>query len=142
MRCFLLAVLLVIAGAGRGQSTDADSLRSLNAAFIHGYITRDTASLNRIFADDFVLINPSGLRRNRREVLDGFVHSPHFTACEVDTAEIRIYGNMGLVHARAAFTTDDGNKKTTGKTDYLDLYEKRRGRWVAVYAHVTYLGDH
>lgn len=123
-----------------GQSADADSLKALNSLFIHGSITRDTAKLKRIFAPDFVLINPSGQRRSRRDVLLGFVTGPHFLSCEVDTVEIRLYGTIGLVLARAVFTTEDGGKRTTGKTDYLDVYEKRKGRWVAIAAHVSYLG--
>jgi ketosteroid isomerase-like protein len=142
MRALLLAPLLLIAIAARCQSNDAESLKALNAAFIHGYMTRDTASLSPIFADDFILINPSGQRRTRQEVLNGFISSPHFLSCDVDTVEIRLYGTIGLVLARAVFTTDENGKKTTGKTNYLDVYEKRKDRWVAVAAHVTYLGDH
>ncbi|HTR27951.1 MAG TPA: nuclear transport factor 2 family protein [Puia sp.] len=125
---------------GAQQSADVDSLKALNALFIHGSITRDTARLKRIFAPDFILINPSGVRRSGSDVLNGFVTGPHVLSSEVDTVEIRIYGTTGLVHARAAFTFEDGGKQTSGKTDYLDVYEKRRGRWVAIAAHVTYLG--
>lgn len=60
----------------------------------------------------------------------------------VDTAEVYVLGNLGYIHARAAFTMADASgKQTKGKTDYLDIYEKRNGRWVAVAAHVLYLGD-
>jgi uncharacterized protein (TIGR02246 family) len=140
MRYFIVAFLVLTTIASRAQSSDADALKALNAAFIHGYMTRDTAKLGPIFADDFILINPSGQRRNRQEVLNGFVTSPHFLSCEVDTIEISLHGTIGLVHARAVFTTNDNGKQTTGKTDYLDVYEKRRGRWVAIAAHVIYLG--
>jgi uncharacterized protein (TIGR02246 family) len=141
MRNLITALLLVTTIASRAQSSDADALKALNAAFIHGYMTKDTAKLSPIFADDFILINPSGKRRNKQEVLNGFVTSPHFLSCEVDTVEVRLYGTIGLVLARAVFTSEDKGKKTSGKTDYLDVYEKRKGRWVAIAAHVTYLGD-
>ncbi|HET6252456.1 MAG TPA: nuclear transport factor 2 family protein [Puia sp.] len=140
MRHLLLAALLLRVVAGYCQSGDADNLKALNAQFIHGSMTRDTANLSRIFADDFILINPSGERRTKQDVLNGFITSPPLLSCEVDTVEIRLYGSTGLVLARAVFTMDDHGKKTTGKTDYLDVYEKRKGRWVAVAAHVTYLG--
>lgn len=140
MRYLITALVLLTTITLQGQSSDADSLKALNALFIHGSMTRDTAKLSRIFADDFILINPSGQRRNKQEVLNGFITSPHFLSCEVDTVEIRLYGTIGLVLARAVFTTEDNGKQTTGKTNYLDVYEKRRGRWVAIAAHVTYLG--
>jgi ketosteroid isomerase-like protein len=144
MRYFITAIILLTTIASQAQSADAQSdiaaLKALNAAFINGYMTKDTTKLSPIFANDFILINPSGQRRNRQEVLDGFVSSPHFLSCKVDTVEIRLYGTIGLVLARAVFTSEDKGKKTTGKTDYLDVYEKRNGRWVAIAAHVTYLG--
>jgi ketosteroid isomerase-like protein len=140
MRYFIAALVLLTTITSQGQSNDADALKALNAAFIHGYMTKDTARLSPIFAGDFILINPSGQRRNKQEVLNGFITSPHFLSCEVDTVEISVHGSIGLVHARAVFTTEDNNKKTTGKTDYLDVYEKRKGQWVAIAAHVTYLG--
>ena len=140
MRYFISAFILLTTIASQGQSGDADALKTLNAAFIHGYITKDTAKLSPIFADDFILINPSGQRRNRQEVLNGFITAPHFLSCEVDTVEISLHGSIGLVHARAVFTTGDNTKKTTGMTDYLDVYEKRKDRWVAIAAHVTSLG--
>jgi ketosteroid isomerase-like protein len=140
MRCLLLAALLLAAGTGYCQSNDTDSLKALNAMFIHGLMTRDTARLSRIFADDFILINPSGGRRTKRDVLNGFITAPPFLSCEVDTVEVRLYGKIGLVLASAVFTTGNNGKRTTGKTNYLDVYEKRKGRWVAIAAHVTYLG--
>ena len=142
MRYFIVTFLVLTTIASQAQSSDSDALKALNAAFINGYMTKDTAKLSPIFANDFILINPSGQRRNRQEVLDGFVSSPHFLSCKVDTVEIRLYGTIGLVLARAVFTSEDKGKKTTGKTDYLDVYEKRNGRWVAIAAHVIYLGDH
>jgi ketosteroid isomerase-like protein len=139
MRYFITGFILLTMIVSQGQSSDADALKALNAAFIHGYMTRDTAKVSPIFADDFILINPSGQRRNRQEVLNGFISSPHFLSCDVDTVEIRLYGTIGLVLSGAVFTIDDNGKQTTGKTNYLDVYEKRKGRWVAVAAHVTSL---
>jgi ketosteroid isomerase-like protein len=139
MRYFIPALALLTTITAQGQSNDADALKALNAAFIHGYRTKDTARLSPIFAGDFILINPSGQRRNKQEVLNGFITSPHFLSCDVDTVEISLHGTIGLVHARAAFTYEEKGKKITGKTDYLDVYEKRKGRWVAIAAHVTAL---
>ena len=66
----------------------------------------------------------------------------HFLSSRVDTAEVYVNGKLGYIHARAAFTTvDDSGKQTKGTTDYLDVYEKRNGRWMAIAAHVIYLGD-
>jgi hypothetical protein len=44
--------------------------------------------------------------------------------------------------ARASFVSTNGSgKQTKGSTDYLDVYEKRKDHWMAIAAHVIYLGD-
>ena len=141
MRLLLSVHMLLMAAAVHSQSNDEKALIQLNESFIHGYMTRDTASLRSIFADDFILVNPAGQRRNKREVLNGFITAPNFLYCNVDTVQVRLFGNIGLVNARAVFATESNGKQAIGKTDYLDVYQKRQGRWVAVAAHVTALGN-
>jgi hypothetical protein len=52
-----------------------------------------------------------------------------------------MHGSIPRACARCVHDLEDNTKKITGKTDYLDVYEKRKGRWVAIAAHVTYLGN-
>jgi len=139
----LLALILFASVTVHAQSADVAAIKALNEAWIHGYMTKDTANLSHIWADDFVLINPAGKRMYKQDGLRSMA-SPaiHFVSSRVDTAEVKVVGNLGYIHARAAFTTIDASgKKTNGKTDYLDVYEKRKGRWVCIAAHVIYLGD-
>jgi hypothetical protein len=37
------------------QNKDAETLKKLNADWIASYVTKDTATMSRIFADDLVL---------------------------------------------------------------------------------------
>jgi hypothetical protein len=58
---------------------------------------------------------------------------------QVDSVEIKLLGDVGLVMARVSFMVDDHGKQVIGHTGYLDVYQRRNGRWVAVAAHVTSL---
>jgi len=140
MSRLFLPVLLALAVTASAQSADIDAIKQLNKDWIHNYVVKDSATWNRIFADDFVLVNPAGKKMTKRDIL----LSPFqpITAADVDLAEVQVHGNIGLIHAKCSFTIVADGKDTKGSTDYLDVYEKRKGRWWAIAAHVTYLGDH
>jgi hypothetical protein len=48
--------------------------------------------------------------------------------------ELRILGDVAIVHARTTYTTADG-RAAAGR--YTDVWAKRNGAWLAVAAHVT-----
>jgi uncharacterized protein (TIGR02246 family) len=139
----LLTLVIFASVTGHAQSKDADAIKALNEAWIHSYLTKDTAAVARIWADDFFLINPAGQRYTRQDGIKNMSNPAiHFLSSQVDTAEVNVVGNLGYIHARASFVSaDDAGKQTKGKTDYLDVYEKRKGRWVCIAAHVIYLGN-
>ena len=135
---FCAAVLINISVFGQDEKT----LEKLNADWIASYPTRDTATLSRIFADDLVLVSPNGTHMGKQQILAN-VASPgqQVLSSKVDKVEVRLLGNVGLVMAQASFVTVDNGKEAPGKTNYLDVYEKRGGRWVVIAAHVTYIGQ-
>lgn len=139
----LLLFALLTASLAHAQSDDIAAIKALNEAWIHGYGTKDTAAISHIWADDFVGVNPAGKRFYKQDLLRNMASpTAHFLSSKVDTAEVHVLGNLGYIMSRASFvTTDDSGKQTKGGTDYLDVYEKRKGRWVAIAAHVIYLGD-
>jgi uncharacterized protein (TIGR02246 family) len=135
-----LAATAAAQSTSAAQSADIAAIKQLNADWIHSYMTKDSATFARIFAHDFILINPAGKKFTRQDLLTGLPAQPVISS-KVDTIEVRLHGNIGLVMAKCSFVTRTDGKETTGQTDYLDVYEKRNGRWWAIVAHVTYLGE-
>jgi ketosteroid isomerase-like protein len=140
MNRLVLGFFLALGLSAQAQSDDIAAIKQLNEDWIHNYVAKDNATWQRIFADDFILINPTGRKFTKRELLD--LPAQPISTAHVDTAEVQIHGNIGLIHARCSFTINTEGKETKGRTDYLDVYEKRNGRWWAIAAHVNYLGDH
>jgi len=136
-----LTIALLIGLSVSAQSDDAAAIKSLNTAWIHSYMTKDTAIVSRIWADDIVLINPADKKITKPEMLHNMVSGPDMQSAVVDTADVRLLGNVGLIMAHVTFTFALDGKVTTGHTGYLDVYEKRNGRWVCIAAHVTSLND-
>jgi ketosteroid isomerase-like protein len=53
---------------------------------------------------------------------------------EADEVQIRILGDVAIIHARTSYRTVDGIDRH-GR--YTDVWARRHGRWLAVSAHVT-----
>lgn len=122
------------------QNKDAETLKKLNADWIASYVTRDTAKMSSIFGNDLVLINPSGKKYHKRDILKGVVNpKQQFLSTHVDSVEVRLFGNVGIINAKTSATVKSEGKTSMSKVCYMDVYEKRKGRWYAVAAHVTLL---
>ncbi|HTI57854.1 nuclear transport factor 2 family protein [Mucilaginibacter sp.] len=123
------------------QSKDAATLKQLNADWIASYVTRDTVKMGSVFGEDLVLTNPSGKTFHKQDILKGVV-SPgqQCLSSKVDTVSVRLFGNIGIINAEITVAIKANGKTDTVRTNYMDVYEKRHGRWYAVAAHVTLLG--
>lgn len=139
MRYILFLALLGFAGPAMSQTADIDAIKQLNEDWIANYVKKDKATFDRIFAEDFFLINPAGKKMTKQEILAQ--PAQPISETHVEFAEVQIHGNIGLIHAKCSFTMVADGKESKGSTDYLDVYEKRNGRWWAIAAHVTYLGN-
>jgi len=142
MKRFLLILAIVLCGLNCfAQNKDAEAIKKLNADWIASYVTRDTAKMSSIFGNDLVLINPGGKKYHKKDILKG-VMSPgqQYLSTHVDSADVRLFGTIGIINAKISATIKAEGKTTTSKVCYMDVYEKRKGRWYAVAAHVTLLG--
>src|ERR1700743_1447011 len=124
------------------QNNDAEALKKLNADWIGAYVTKDTATMSRIFADDLVLTNPSGKAMGKKEILNNLVApGTEYLSTKVDTVSVRLFGNIGIINAKITGTVKSNGNTSTFRTCYMDVYEKRKGRWYAVAAHVPLLDN-
>lgn len=128
--------------SGLAQGNDVETLKKLNADWIGSFVTKDTVTMGRIFADDLVLTNPSGKAMGKKELLNALtLPGQEYISTNVDTVNVRLFGNIGIINAKVTAILKADNGKATVKVCYMDVYEKRKGRWLAVAAHVTMLSN-
>ncbi|HEV3224345.1 MAG TPA: nuclear transport factor 2 family protein [Puia sp.] len=141
-RVFYLSIILIsFSFQSPGQNPDIETLKKLNRDFLNAIVNRDTTTLSNILADDFMLINPGGIKRNKADNLSNALTPNQKVSVDIDSIEVRLLsGEVGLVTAwtNNVITTEKDN--TTFKICYQDVYMKRRNKWVAVAAHVSLLG--
>ena len=139
-RLFTIILFVVLGQYCFAQTDDEKALIKLNHDWISSYPTRDTATMSRIFADDLVLISPNGKAFHKKDILRNLMSpAQEYFSARVDTVSVRIIGNIGLVNATATINIKADGKTSIATTCYLDVYEKRQGRWYAIASQVASL---
>lgn len=132
-------VLTVVAQTVFSQSKDIDILKNLNREWINSYPTKDKDTLDKIFAEDFVLISHKGIKMTKWDIINN-LDKQETVSVNIDSLEVKLLtDNVGVVTAYTTFVLKSDGKEMVGKNCYQDIYMKRKGRWVAVNAHVTLL---
>jgi hypothetical protein len=113
------------------SAEDLAILKQLNLDYIHSDQTNDVERFRELLAEDFIM-QTEGVSRNRAEYLEYIAKPRPFKDLAVHDVNIRILGDVALIHARSTLTTlADGVDK---EALYTDTYQKREGTWVCVAA--------
>jgi len=140
---FIAVLLIFFSNNSFSQGNDIETLKRLNRAFLDALVNKDTTELGKVLANDFLLVNPGGLKMNRGNNLANLQSSnQQVVSIGIDSIYVRLLtADVGSVLAWTNNIIIVGGKKTTLKICYQDIYAKRNNEWKAVAAHVTLLGN-
>ncbi len=117
-----------------------ETLRALNARFIHNFVTNDVASHDAILHPDFVTIQSNGTRQTRKDYLvrwaSGFDPGV-IIYWDTRDEHIAIFGAVALVSATNKHTVRRDGRDETGMTAYTDTYFLENGQWRCIQAQLT-----
>jgi ketosteroid isomerase-like protein len=120
--------------SSRPPAQDLETLRRLNSDYIRAVIRSDVNRFGELLASDFLCSRPDGTLIDRNEFLKHTAEPYPFRHLEAHDVNVRLMGDVAIVHARTTFVHPDG---TRGAGRYTDIWAKRDGRWLAVAAHFT-----
>lgn len=110
------------------------TLASLNRDYIRSVQHSDVRRFDEILADDFLCSNPDGSLVDREAFLAQTAKPVAIANLQAHDVQIRLLGDIAIIHARTTYTLPDG-REASGR--YTDVWARRDGRWLAVSAHVT-----
>jgi ketosteroid isomerase-like protein len=116
------------------NAADVETLTRLNQQYIDAVRGADAASFEQILAGDFLCTMADGSLLDRAQFIDGVAKAAKLPSLQAHDVNIRLMGDVAIIHARTTFTLDDGLARN-GR--YTDIWAKRDGRWQAVAAHVN-----
>jgi uncharacterized protein (TIGR02246 family) len=140
-RILLLVFLLTgLAMSSHAQGADATVIKQLNRQWLDAIVQEDSSSLAHVLADDFVLINPGGMRRTKADNISMHVPGQQVTSIVIDSQDFRfLTDEVGVITVWTTNYITQGAEKMVLKICYMDIYQKRKNQWKAVAGHVTLL---
>ncbi len=96
-------------------------------------VKRDMATLNRVMADDWTIIDPDGIIVTKAEFLASIKSGEDvFTSAVGDEWKVRVYVDAAVVLGRWTAKEQYKGKDVSGQYRYTDTWIKKAGRWQCV----------
>lgn len=118
------------------SAPDIEALTSLNRDYIRSVQNGDVRRFDEILAVDFRCSNPDGSLVDRNGFLAQTARPVTISGLRAHDVEIRMFGDIAIIHARTSYMMADGR---SGAGRYTDVWARQNGKWLCVSAHVTRL---
>ena len=140
----LSAVSSAIAQQQSAHTRDAASteqaVQQQDQERIRAQITADTIALRRIYADDFLGIGPTGVVRNKAEVIADFTtHALTYQSITTAEVRVRVYGNTAVQTGRSTMVGQDRGKAVPRDNRFTRVWVMTAGQWQLVANHYSLL---
>ena len=149
MRWALVMAILVLTATSialaQKQSVNRDqrssveqAIRQLDNERIQAQIGADAVALNRIYADDFIGVGPSGTVRTKAQVISDFTSGDlKFQSIVTDEVQVRVYENTAVETGLSTMIGQDKGKAVPRDTRFTRVWVKQDGRWRLVANHYS-----
>ena len=141
------AMTLTLSSIALGQegSTSKDqgssveqAIRQLDNERIQAQIGADAPALDRIYADDFIGVRPSGTVRTKPQVIADFTSgSLKFQSITTDEVQVRVYENTAVETGLSTMVGQDKGKTVPRDTRFTRVWVKQQGHWRLVANHYS-----
>jgi ketosteroid isomerase-like protein len=116
------------------------AVRQQDQERIHAQMTADTIALRQIYADDFLGIGPTGVVRNKSEVVADFTsHALTYQSITTSDVLVRVYGNTAVETGRSTMVGQDRGKTVPRDNRFTRVWVMKDGRWQLVANHYSLL---
>jgi uncharacterized protein (TIGR02246 family) len=137
---FLFAVLLQV--PARAQiDAQAEALARLEADWNAAHTRGDATALERLFADDVVIVVPGMRVMTKADALGMFTSGRmKFDRYETSETRFRVYDGTAIVTGRLRRTRLVGDTSVDDDWRFTKVYVRRAGRWQVVSFHASTTG--
>ena len=130
-----VCVGVVLAGPPQPSKDPAavSSIKQIEQDMGDAMVRLDMDELNQIYADDFATVGHSGKVFTKKDILNNF-QSFHdkLESFENGPISVEVFGDVAVAHASVTEKRTRDGKDISGDFVWMDLLEKRGGKWVVV----------
>ena len=131
-------MIALLAAAALSVSSTAE-VKTFAQAFDDAQFNHDGKSLDAMIAPDFVFVLGSGKVVGKREFVEAF--SSKTERYDPFVIGGRLFIPLGpdaaIVGGEARLSGEDGGQRFNAHFQYSDIFQRRNGKWQAVYTQVT-----
>jgi uncharacterized protein (TIGR02246 family) len=138
-----LTATSIVLGQKQSSSRDQRSsveqaIRQLDSERIQAQIGADAVALDRIYADDFIGVGPSGTVRTKTQVISDFTSGDlKFQSITTDEVQVRVYENTAVETGLSTMVGQDKGKAVPRDTRFTRVWVKQQGSWRLVANHYS-----
>ena len=127
---------VVLTDSPTAQSKDpavVDAVEQFEQEVGDAMVARDIDKLSEVYADDWATVDSSGKIFNKESLLSDFKSGKHkLVSFENGPMDVQVLGNVAAVQASVSEKRLHDGKDISGEFVFMDLLEKRSGKWVIV----------
>jgi len=126
----------------RATTSTEQAVQQQDQERIRAQIAADTPALRRIYADDFLGIGPTGVVRNKAEVIADFTsHALSYQSITTAEVLVRVYGNTAVETGRSTMVGQDRGKPVPRDNRFTRVWVMVAGRWQLVANHYSLMAS-
>jgi len=96
-------------------------------------VKKDTATLEKMTADDYQLIDTNGKVRGKADTMEAIKSGAiNLQSNDIDDLKVQVYGNTAVVTGRSNPKGTIDGKDVSGPMRFSRVYVKRNGTWQSV----------
>lgn len=119
-------------------STVSDTLKQIERDWTAAQKTADTDKIGQLIADDWSALGPDGKKIGKKEYLANFKSGDNkYESVDVSDMDVLVSGNTAIVQGGDTEKSSFKGKDTSGKYVWMDVFQKKDGKWQAVRSEVT-----
>ncbi|MGH9931891.1 MAG: nuclear transport factor 2 family protein [Pyrinomonadaceae bacterium] len=100
----------------------------------------DIATINRIWADEYVSTGPKGQTTTKAQMLSYYKTAPlsdtRVGPMAINDVQVNVYGDVAVMTGRATGTLQNG-KPAGASLRFTRVHVKRQGQWIVVANHLS-----
>lgn len=125
--------------AAARHTKDEAAVLAADRAWADAAARGDVAALEKLFADEYVIVGNSGRARNKREEIADLAPAADVKTYYFRTEEVeaRAYGCAAVVRGRAVWKVNYKGREIDNNRRYTSTYVKRGGRWLLVAQQIS-----
>jgi ketosteroid isomerase-like protein len=140
IRAVVLIGILVALSQSWAQTPSASEqeLMKVENDWSEAVLKRDTATLQRLYADEYLFTDPEGVTWNKSQDIASITSGAYKLASyKLEDMKAHVYGDVAVVTGRNTMKGTFQGKDMSGQYRFTDVFVKRGGRWQCVATQST-----